>query len=216
MIVTGHQINFLPGCSVMGKVAAADACIWMDQMQYERHGFVNRNRLADGAWMTVPVDEHDTFAPINRVRIADDTFRARRKIARTLEMRFGAAAEPFAEELLRPYRLLIGLNFQLLSHLHLALEIETVPYFQSHLDAGHPVPVVDDGGDEERLVPARERLAEMVAEIGGTVWLSGPSGRRYLDEAPFRERGIEVRYYEHEGTNPCALELVSGRLKAAA
>jgi hypothetical protein len=213
VIVTGHQINFLPGCSVMAKVAAADACIWMDQMQYERHGFVNRNRLSDGAWMTVPVDEHDTFAPINRVRIADPTGRRREKIARTLEMRFGRLAEPFAAELRRPYRLLVGLNFGLLGHLHDALEIDTAPFFQSHLDAGHPVPVVGEGED---LVPARERLAEMVAEIGGSVWLSGPSGRNYLDETPFRERGIEVRYFEHEGPNPCALEIAGDRMKAAA
>lgn len=214
MIVTGHQINFLPGCSVMAKVAAADACIWMDQMQYERHGFVNRNRLSDGCWMTVPVDEHDTYAPINRVRIADPTGRSREKIARTLEHQLGRElAAPFAAELRRPYKLLVGLNFGLLGHLHETLEIDTTPFFQSHLDAGHPVPVVGEG---EEIAPARERLADMVAEIGGTVWLSGPSGRNYLDERPFLDRGIEVRYFDHVGPNPSAVDLLRQRLGVAA
>lgn len=206
MIVTGHQINFLPGCSVMGKVAAADACIWMDQMQYERHGFVNRNRLdGDKSWMTVPVNEHDTFAPINRVRIADKTFRHRKKIAKKLHMTLGDRALPYSAELARPYKLLVGLNWALLRQLQADLGIWTVPYFQSHLDSGHPVPIV---GEDQVLEPARERLAAMVAEIGGTVWLSGPSGRSYLDEQPFIERGIEVRYHEHQGPNPSALSLV--------
>jgi hypothetical protein len=176
----------------------------MDGMQYERHGFVNRNRLSDGAWLTVPVCEHDTFAPINRVRIADDTGRAREKIARTLEHRLGASAAPFAAELRKPYGLLVGLNYQLIRRMLDVLGIFTVEHFQSHLDAGHAVPVVGD--DEQQLVPARERLARMVEEIGGTVWLSGPSGRGYLNEKPFNDRDIEVRYFDWPHPNPSALE----------
>jgi hypothetical protein len=96
MIVTGHQLNFLPGVSVIRKVAAADAVIWMDQMQFRRHSFVNRNRLADGTRVTIPVDEHSTFSPINEVRIADPTGRLREKAARTLENRLGEVGAPFA------------------------------------------------------------------------------------------------------------------------
>jgi hypothetical protein len=214
VVVTGHQINFAPGVSVVEKIRAADAVIWMDQAQYERHGFVNRNRLSDGHWLTVPVNEHDTYAPINRVRIADDTGRARGKIAKTLELRLGPAGAPFAAELRKPYRLLVGLNYQLIRILLDRLSIGTVHHFQSHLDAGHAVPAVSD--DEASLLPMRERLAHMVAEIGGTVWLSGPSGRHYLDEAPFHDRGIAVRYFDHAGPNPSALELVRDRLQAAA
>ena len=37
MIVTGHQLNFLPGVSIMRKIESADCVIWMDLMQYRRH-----------------------------------------------------------------------------------------------------------------------------------------------------------------------------------
>lgn len=203
VIVTGHQLNLLPGLSVMRKVAAADAVIWMDEMQYARHGFVNRNRFSDGHWFTVPVHEHDTFAPINRVRIADPTFRARRKIARTLEHRVGPqTAAPFQAELGKPYRLLSGLNAALMRHLLRTLDIDTFEHYQSHLGAG-------------RYADTSDGLAAMVEEVGGTVWLSGPSGRRYLDETAFRARGIEVRYWEHDGPNPCALEAARSLAVAA-
>jgi hypothetical protein len=180
----------------MERIASVDAVIWMDTMQYERDGFVNRNRLPDGAWMTIPVDSRGFFGPINRVRIADPGFRVRRKIAKTLRYALGDAAEPYAAELLKPYGLLIGLNYALLRLLLADLQIDAVQYFQSHLAAG--------AGEE----PDRERLAMMVEEIGGTVWLSGPSGSRYLNEMPFHERGIEVRYFDWpEGTpNPSAIE----------
>jgi hypothetical protein len=214
MIVTGHQVNLLPGVSVIEKIRAADAVIWMDTMQYERHGFVNRNRLSDGAWMTIPVNEHDTFAPINRVRIADPTFRARKKIAQKLRCELGAAAEPYALELLRPYPLLVGLNAALLRWLLADLGIDVEQHYQSHIDLGHALPVVSESDSE--LDPARERLAMMVAAIGGTVWLSGPSGSRYLNEEPFHTRGIEVRYFEWpEGTpNPSAIEALRERVAA--
>jgi hypothetical protein len=193
VIVTGHQLNTLPGCSVIEKVRAADAVIWMDLMQYRRHGWVNRNRFSDGTMFTVPVAEHDTFAPINEVRIADPTGRARAKVARTLEHKLGAAAAPFAAELRRPYRMLAGLNAQLLTVLLRELGISRQQHYQSHLGAG-------------RYDDTSEGLAEMVAEVGGTVWLSGPSGRNYLDERPFAERGIAVDYFEWDGPNPSAVE----------
>lgn len=203
MIVTGHQLNTLPGISVIEKIRAADAVIWMDLMQYRRHSWVNRNRLADGTTFTIPVAEHDTFAPINEVRIADPTGRLREKAARTLEHKLGPAAAPFAAEIRRPYRLLAGLNARLLRHLLDALEIHREEHFQSHLGAG-------------RYDDTSEGLAEMVAEVGGTIWLSGPSGRNYLDERPFLERGIRVDYFAWDGPNPSAVELVRERMVAAA
>ena len=34
---------------------------------------------------------------------------------------------------------------------------------------------------------------------GATSYLSGPSARAYLDEAPFREHGIDVSYADYSG-----------------
>lgn len=193
MIVTGHQLNTLPGMSVIEKVRAADAVIWMDLMQYRRHSWVNRNRFSDGSMFTIPVAESDTFAPINEVRIADPTGRARAKVARTLEHKLGAAAAPFAVELQKPYKLLAGLNARLLALLLDGLDIHPCQHFQSHLGTG-------------RYDDTSEGLAAMVEEVGGTGWLSGPSGRKYLDERPFKARGIAVSYFDWDGPNPTALE----------
>ena len=189
----------------MRKVSVADAVIWMDQMQYRRHSWVNRNRFSDGTMFTVPVSEHDTFAPINEVRIGDPAGRFREKAARTLENKLGPEiAAPYARELRRPYRLLAGLNAALLRHLVSGLGIQAEQHYQSHLGAG-------------RYDDTSEGLAEMVAELGGTVWLSGPSGRNYLDERPFVERGIQVRFFDYEGdTNPTAVELLKRPVRVAA
>lgn len=204
LIVTAHQPNFLPGLSVIEKVEAADAVIWLDTVQYEHDGFSNRNRMPDGSWLTVPVDHTTLFQPCNQVRISEHGD-WRRKHLRTLWQHFGDQALPFMAEIRRPYRLLIGLNLALLT---LILErSDTRWHFQSHLDGGNAVVAVSD--DRSELLPISDRLAMMVAELGGTTYLSGPSGRRYLNEQPFRERGLTVDYWDHTGPNPCALERVA-------
>lgn len=214
IVATGHQVNFLVGASVVRKIEAADVFIACDEFQYVRHGWVNRNRLADGTWVIVPVNEHDTFAPINRVRLAENPVRWREKLARTLEHKFGETAAGYAHDIRRPWRLLSGLNVALFRRLLSDLGIHREWVFQSHLESGrHWGPVVGD--DPWDLTPVSEKLAAMTAEVGANVWLSGPSGRNYLDERPFAERGIEVRYFDfEEPTNPCSLEMVKERVAA--
>ena len=200
-IVSAHQPNFLPGISVTRKLESADAVIWLDEVTYSPHGWTNRNRMPDGSWLTVPVASGAMFQPLNRVRIAEGRD-WRRSHCAALRQHYGAeAVETICEEIRRPYRLLIGLN---LACLRILLDGTTGGWhFQSHLDGGRAVMAVSD--DREELAPISVRLAMMVAEIGGTTYLSGPSGRDYLDEAPFRERGLAVEYWSHEGPNPCAV-----------
>ena len=205
MIVTAHQVNFLPGVSVVTKIAAADVVICEDELQFTR-GYENRNRLPNGKWITVPVEYGSVGEPLNRVRIA-----ARGEHGRGWQQQMvtqirrawpNETAERVCREILRPYRQLIGLNAALLRILCDALEITTEWQFQSHLEAGHYSEFASD------------RLADMVSELGGDIYLSGPSGRNYLDEKPFEARDIEVRYWEHDGANPCALELVAAKVAA--
>lgn len=200
MRVTCHQPNYLPGLSVVEKVRAADAVIWLDEVQYSHGGWTNRNRMPDGSWLTVPVERFTDMAPMNRVRISEHG-RWRMTHTRTLQRHYGRASFPILDEISRPYRLLVGLNLACLRVL--LADCDAAWHFQSHLDGGRAKPVVSDSPEE--LEPISARLALMVAEVGGTTYLSGPSGRNYLDERPFRERGIRVEYFTWNGENPCAL-----------
>lgn len=201
-VIAAHQLNFLPGASVIGKIAAADVVIWEDELEFTR-GYEHRNRLPDGRWLTVPVEYGSVGEPLNRVRIAaraDDGKGWRAPMAAKIRRAWPFdAGEQVAAEILVPHRQLLGLNQALMEILFRALRIETRQRFQSLLEAGHAWP-----GSAFNS----ERLAAMVAEVGGDTYLSGPSGRKYLEEQPFTERGIEVRYWDHDGSNPCALELV--------
>lgn len=209
MIVTAHQANYLPGLSVIEKVRMADAVVWIDEVQYTHGGFSNRNRMPDGSWLTVPVDRATDMAQFNRVRIAQHG-NWRIKHLRTLWQHYGSSADELIDEIERPYRLLIGLNLACMRVILRHAEIDTPWHFQSHLDGGRATVAVSE--DREELRPISDRLAMMVAELGGDVYLSGPSGFRYLNEEPFKALGIRVDYFDWSGpSNPCSASLLRSR-----
>lgn len=203
MLITAHQPTYLSGLSVIEKVRAADACIFLDAVQYSHGGWANRNRMPDGSWLTVPIERATNMAVFNRVRISEHNH-WRRQHVKALWQNYSHGGDLIAavcEEIVRPYRLLVGMNLAILRLL--LRDSDTAWHFQSHLDGGHAKVAVSD--DREELAPISARLALMVAELGGTTYLSGPSGYRYLDESPFAERGINVTYWQHSGANPCSL-----------
>jgi hypothetical protein len=216
LIVTAHQPNFLAGASVFTKIEASDAVIWLDECQYSHGGWTNRNKLPSGRWLTVPVAGGSAGQAINRVRIGSTPQGDWRtgviaSIRRELD---GVLVDEVCAEIARPYRGLAALNIAILRQLSERLVPAAAWHFQSHLDGGHAV--IAQSADREELAPISARIAAMVAELGGSVYLSGPSGRNYLDETPFFDRGIAVEYWRHDGANPCALELAATSLKVAA
>src|SRR4051812_9491331 len=59
MIVAAHQPAYMPWLGYLAKIAAADVFVVMDDLQFERQNFQNRNRLKlnhGPAWVTVPLE----------------------------------------------------------------------------------------------------------------------------------------------------------------
>jgi len=214
-VVSAHQCNFLFAASIITKIQACDALILLDEVQFTKNGWTNRNKLPDGRWLTVPVERHCAFKPINRVRIGEPAKDWREPLIRGLVNAWpGEPTAAICREILRPYKLLVGLNVAILDVILGELAPHVLWAFQSHLAGGHTVPAVSS--DRESLKPISWQLASMVAELGGDVYLSGPSGKKYLSEEPFDDLGIEVAYWSHDGPNPCALALVEQHMEVAA
>lgn len=208
VVCTAHQPNLLFAASIITKIQASDALILLDEVQYTKNGWTNRNKTPDGNWLTVPVERHCAFKAINRVRIGNPEKEWRVPLTEAILSTWpGLTSNAICAEILRPYELLVGLNVAILDIVlgNLAPDVHTA--FQSHLAGGHTIPAVSD--DAETLKPISHRIAHMVAELGGDVYLSGPSGRKYLSEEPFTERGIRVEYWQHSGENPCALSMIA-------
>ena len=60
MLVSIHQPHYLPWLRYLDKIARSDLFILLDDVQYEKNGFQNRNKIktAQGwAYLTVPVQK---------------------------------------------------------------------------------------------------------------------------------------------------------------
>src|SRR5919197_6348843 len=75
MIVAIHQAHYLPWLRYLDKIARSDVFIVLDDVQYEKNGFQNRNKIktAQGwLYLTVPVRK-PTQRPIAEIEIDNHT-----------------------------------------------------------------------------------------------------------------------------------------------
>jgi hypothetical protein len=185
MMVAIHQLHYLPWLRYMEKIARADIFVALDDVQYTKNGYQNRNRLKHaGGWMhlTVPVKER-AGQLLHEVEIAEvDGWR--QKHWRALQTNYSKARycreheEAFARIYQRRWTHLNALNWELLSYLCVALGIQTPLVRSSQL------------GVEGR---ATERLIHICRSLGADRYYSGShAARTYLDRAAMEAAGIEV------------------------
>lgn len=192
MIVTIHQPEHMPWLGYFAKMADADLYVVCDQVQYRHQYFQNRNRIPgvqDPIWLNVPVLRRGmSHLPIHAVAI--DNSRDWRKpywgaIAYQYRKHphYARYAEPLRAIVEAPWQRLIDFNLALIGFFRTELGIETPMVLASELGAS---------GQKT------EMIHHVCLRTGATTYLSGPSGRDYLDEAPFRHAGIAVAYHAFE------------------
>lgn len=190
MIVTMHQPEHLPWLGFFHKMAQADLFILVDSCQYRHQYFQNRNRITGvqaPIWVTVPVlKEAHRHGAIRDVRI--DESRDWRKaywgsIAHHYRRHphFERYAPTLHAVVMARHPRLVDLNLALIACFREALEIHTPLVKASALS---PV------GQKTELIHG------LAQKVGATTYLSGPTGREYLQELPFRRDRINVRYHE--------------------
>jgi hypothetical protein len=190
LIVSIHQPAYIPWLGYFTRIAASDAFIFLDNVQFEKNSFTNRNRIktADGPrWLTVPVLLDDHFETvINEIKI-DDRQNWRRKHLRSIEHNYRRASgftEKFANlatNYARQSDRLAELCYNQLKFWLNELKIHTCILRASELSAS---------GNKSAL------LLALCKQVGATTYLSGPLGRGYLQQDQFAANGIRVRYHD--------------------
>lgn len=188
MIVAIHQPNFLPWLGFFHKMASCDIFVFLDNVQFTKRSIQNRNKIktAKGPmWLTVPVATKGRyFQRTQDVEINNEqNWRETQWKAIVQNYRRARYFDDYAEPLEKIYSenwsSLVELNAATIRMLQDALEIKPKCVFASQLEvAGHRT----------------ELLINLCQALGGDTYLSGPSGRKYMDEASFSERGIGLLY----------------------
>jgi len=184
-----HQLHYLPWLRYFEKIARSDVFIVLDNIQYNKNGWQNRNRIkaGDGALLlTIPVLE--CFGQnLDAVRI-DNAAPWRRKHLRSIRQSYAKApfwAEHAAfidEVYARDWEFLNDLNRHMLGYFTEALGIPTRIVYASALD----VPGI-----------ATERLVNLIRAVGGNRYYCGAHAHdAYLDAALLDAAGIGLELQE--------------------
>jgi hypothetical protein len=186
------QSSYIPWKGYFDLINVADEFVLLDDAQYTRRDWRNRNRIktADGVrWLTIPVMVKGSYLQrVEEVRISDPGWRERHW--RSISQAYARAPcfERYRDRigslyLERADERLSDLNRCFLEAICRELGI-TTPLTWS---ADHGVPPGEPS----------ERLAALVAAVGGTEYVSGPAARSYLRREPFEARGIEVSFFDY-------------------
>lgn len=161
----------------------------LDNVQYRRRYFQNRNKIRTSSgwtWLTVPVHSEWGKSLISDVTI-DNGGDWQQSCLASLRHHYSRAPyyrahAPFFESIYsRPWSNLIDLNCEIIRYLLNSFRLDTELRFASELSSSGK---------------ASDIILSLCKAIGATVYLSGVSGRDYLNLVDFDEANIQVRFQE--------------------
>jgi hypothetical protein len=190
MRVVVLQPSFLPWQGHLDQYAWCDRFVLYDDVQYDKHGWRNRNRILTPqgvAWLSIPVKVKG--APLIRDVEVDYAQPWRRKHLESLRQSYSKA--PFFDwlypELQRYYAndwsKLLDWDVEGLKWLAERLGMAWKGVFSSDLGVG--------GQKTERLIGICQKL-------GASEYLTGDAARDYLDESQFEQIGVKVRWHGYQ------------------
>jgi WbqC-like protein family len=183
MLVAIHQPEHLPWLGFFEKMQRADLFVLLDDVQFSKGDFQNRNRVKGSAavqWLTVPVVQRFP-QKINEVEIAGDDWR--QKHWKTLvscyarSPHFESLVPVFTEFYRRRWDKLATLNVAAIRLLARLLNVEKKIVLSSELNVG---------GQKSDLV------LNICKQVGAGAYYSGAMGRAYLNRGAFQQAGIEI------------------------
>ena len=187
------QSNYVPWKGYFDLIAAVDEFILLDDAQYTRRDWRNRNRIKTPQglkWLTVPVEVKGRYTQrIDETMIADPDWPRAHWQTLAHAYRSATGFEQLAPRLEPLYleceaERLSDVNRRFLGELCELLGIDTKLSWSTDYEPG--------GAKSERLVG-------LCVAAGAGEYLSGPAARDYLDEGMFREAGVEVTWFDYSG-----------------
>jgi hypothetical protein len=188
--VAAHQPNLFPWLGFFDKMRASDVFVLLDAVPFNRRGYQHRVRIGTPSgvrWLTLPVLKKGRYGePTDEVRI-DDSRPWRHDHLETLRHAYGKAPA-FADRIASIEGLYEAASYQRL----IDFTLPGIDLLRSHLGLD-----TEMRRASELVAPglsSSELLAAAVVAAGGDTYVSGPTGRSYMDEDVFASRGVRVEY----------------------
>ena len=188
------QPSYIPWRGYFDLINRADVFVFYDDVQYDKHGWRNRNQIktAQGRqWLTIPVHSHAVVKdsiPINKVEI-DWSKPWNEAHWKALTLAYGRAPffHNYAALLESFYQrhdvLLADFTMDLTVALARGLGIQHTRFMRS--------------SELEASGQKTDRLVQILVQLGAKHYISGPSAKDYIENDKFDSAGITLEYMDY-------------------
>ena len=188
-IISIHQPYYFPWINYFSKIEQSDVFVFLDCVQYEKNNFYNRNYIKNQEGrllLTVPVS-HSSDSIIRDVLLPNDFWQKRhyKSICYNYsQTNFFNLYKNFFEEVYinNKWEKLFDLNRYTTLKLFDFLGISTKIIYSSEL------------GFESQ---GSDLIFDICKSLDADIYLSGKSGKSYLDLEKFRDNNVEVRFQKY-------------------
>jgi hypothetical protein len=191
------QSNYIPWVGYFAIMAEVDLFLVYECVKYTKNDWRNRNQIEDGhghrTWLTIPVTHKNLRQSFMETRVAT-RYWARSHFS-TLNHHFAQAPgwKKFREELKTLYEMagqmdyLYEVNRLFLGWLVEKLQIKTeIKFLSNYPEFSNPT----------------ERLVSVLKNFEATQYISGPSGKNYIDSNQFEDAKIKLIYADYQRLIP--------------
>lgn len=182
------QPGYLPWLGFFDQLHRADVFVYYDDVQYDKHGWRNRNRIKTQngpMWLTVPVRHGEQGLPrICDVEIESGTPWARKHVASLWQ---AYARAPFLHRYMPPLEELLHRAWERLVDLDIACVDLMAEWFGLRRTIERSS-MLGIGGERS------ERLLNICRHFGAAKYVSGDAAQSYLDVPLFERHGIAVEW----------------------
>jgi len=193
-VVTIQQPEHAPWIGFFHKMMKVDLYVYLDNVQFKKRYFENRNKVRDGessTWVTVPVISKNRYLQnISEVEILYEEDWKKSYQGRLLR---SLTKAPFKDLIMEWFNRkimpsefvkLVDLNIEFINFGRESLKIDTPFVFASSL-----------GVDSYK---GKDLILEISKQTNADIYVSGPDGRNYLDTEEFKAAGIGLAYHDFE------------------
>jgi hypothetical protein len=188
------QPSYIPWRGYFDQINRADVFVFYDDVQYDKHGWRNRNQIktAQGRqWLTIPVHSHavvEKSVPINQVEI---NWSKPWNEAHWKALTFAYGRAPF----FRNYTPLLESFYQRHDVFLADFTIDLTVALARELGIYHTRFM--RSSEIEVTGQKTDRLVQILIQLGVKHYISGPSAKDYIENDKFAFAGITLEYMDY-------------------
>lgn len=190
------QPSYIPWRGYFHQILKADLFVFYDDVQYDKRGWRNRNRIKTAAgprWLSIPVynkGAQTEHIPINDIRVCWDRPWNQEhwqsiQLAYRKAPHFGDYAGLVESFYRQQPEMLADFTIEQTVALARALGIEHTQFMRSS-----QIPGVS-GAKTDRLI-------SILKAVGATHYISGPAAQDYIENEKFEQAGISLEYMVYD------------------